>query len=288
MKSTKRKKVKRKGIPMPVYWKLFIISVVIIFLFLIFIVPALNALNNFSDTWWGRWQTLKNDMSDWFAFWGSFSGAIASVLVGIATIRLTEFQVQLSVAAGMPQMVCKEMKIYSVGRSQINSDYLLKFEDINNYCIVLNLKPCFPPYFDISIDSIRLMAERHSEILFNSISEPLEKGKDYYYSNNEIFKLFINVPKDLDSLIEHFYLLNLETTNATLHKDKNIQIILRFRCSNALLKASVFNKGEVYFDMVLTMESKGKDGDCVKFSGNDIKFVRVRRERIKNEKNNDL
>lgn len=54
-----------------------------------FICFALNLLNCLAPEEGDGYFAIKPGVSDWFAFWGSFSGTIATVFVGILTLHLT-------------------------------------------------------------------------------------------------------------------------------------------------------------------------------------------------------
>lgn len=273
-KDNNRRKSERK-----VYKKILLWAMISIAVFLIFICPALNWLNKF-DTLLHGWFVIKADVSDWFAFWGSFSGTIATVLVGIITMKLTEqietdnrkkseLQKQMSIVSNMPSMVCENIEIYSINRGDITGDHVSRFKESRNYCFFLELSPAFPPYFDIKITEYQLeIQEKGQSVIIDGIQQEV----DYSFTNHKSFKLYINADEKADSFLEHLYDLRLENTNATPAAEKNMRFRLRFECNNALLPGE---EGAVYFDMVLLLESVGKGEKGVNLKTNNIQFVKV-------------
>ena len=259
---------------------LLVIAILAIFIFGVSICPILNWLNTFSDTKAGHWFVLKNGVSDWFAFWGSFSGTLATILVGIATFRLTEhiendrkesekLAKKVSIVENMPNMYCKEARLYSFNRGDISNEHLTRFEEKNDYCLELEMTPAFPQYFGVSISEIQVGLGKPDENTANlSIDE-------YSFDNYQNFSLYINIPNIIESAIEDLYRLNLTVTSSTPHNRRNVQLKIRFHCGNALLPNI---EGNVIFDMNLSLKSLGKEDtenekSGMKFAVTNIQFL---------------
>lgn len=253
------------------------IAVIVIFLFLILICPILNGLNTLSDTAVGRWFVIKQGVSDWFAFWGSFSGTLATIFVGFVTLRLTEYiekdrkeneklQKKVTIVQNMPNLYCNKAKLFSISKGDILNEHLTRFKNKHNYCIMLEMTPAFPPYFGVSISEIQLGIGDDKESIATLESE------DYSFDNHEKFILYINIPPKIEPILEDFYLLNLQTTKATLYKRKNVQMRIRLQCGNTLLPEIV---GNVEFDMILKLENLGRDDPGIKLRATNIQFLEI-------------
>lgn len=257
--------------------KLLKIATSIAFLFLVVICPVLNFLNLFSNTFLGRVFVIKESVSDWLSFWGSFSGTLATIFVGWATFRLTErierehqeneaLQKQVTIVQNMPNMFCKRALLSSFNDCDYFKEHILIFPKRNNYCIFLEMSPAFPPYFDVRISEMQLKSKSDEG---HSIS--IEKD-DYSFTNHETFKLYINVPKKIEADVRDLYYFNLQTTNITPEERKKFSIRIRLWCSNTLLPEIA---GNVEFDLCIELENVGHADSGVNLNVTNIQFLEV-------------
>lgn len=272
------------------YKKVALFAGIILLLFLCLICPTLNWLNGFANESLGGCFVLKSEVADWFAFWGSFSGTIATVLVGVITIRLTEkieldnkkaerlqkeaekLQKKMAIVMNMPDIICKSVKIYSFNKGDIHSDFLERFAENRNYCVLFEIQPAFPAYFIISLVEYELSFSKGQTLKEKITIGNLTKEKDYSIINHGDFSLFLNADKKAESCLYYFYSLHLQNTNATPYSDKNVNIRLRLKCENALLSG---DDSTVEFDMILTLETEGKREGCVNLKVNNIQFEKA-------------
>lgn len=231
---------------------------------------------------------IEQNAENWFSFMASFSGTIASVIVGIVTYRLsekidekngadTELQKQMTVIKNMPNLICEDVELYSLNRENILKKHLLMFEKKSEYCLYIRMTPSFPAYFKICVLQMTIAFQQMGEKNGQHIKTVLmEEGVTYRFINHKNFKIYINVPEEIISEIEHLYLLNRELTNASSYQTRIVNLILRFKCDNELLPS---NEGGIEFDMNLTLENKGKKADtnCIRIDVNNMQFVGVER-----------
>lgn len=255
--------------------------------FLLIICPALNLLNSMSEqVAWG-WFVLEPGARDWFAFWGSFSGTIATVLVGIITIGLTmkleenkehtealqkkseQLQKKLSVVTNLPDMTCESVGIYSFNERDISQDFIERFQKHRNYNIYMELKPAFPAYLIVSLTKYELIFWSEGREEKSPVISGLLEGEDYSFTSHGSTKLYLNADERIEQWLEHMYFLHLESTNATSFENKSVKIRLGLKCENAMFPGK---ESRVEFEMVLTLVSRGKEKDCVRFEAIDIRF----------------
>ena len=269
------------------YKKVALCAGIFLLLFIVLICPVLNLLNGFADETAGGWFILKQGVADWFSFWGSFSGTIATVLVGIITIRLTEkiesdnkraakqqkeaekLQKKMAVMMNMPNITCERVEIYSFDDGDILPEFLERFAENRNYCVLFKFRPAFPAYFIISLVEYELSFWKGQAVKEKIEISQLTKEKDYSIINHGVFQLYLNADNRAEACLYHFYSLHLQNTNAASYRDKNVNVRLRFRCENALLPG---DDSTVEFDINMTLETEGKAEGCVKLKVDDIQF----------------
>lgn len=123
----------------------------------------------------------------WFAFWGSYLGAIITVIVLFATIRYNR---------------AETIRIIKDFECEKQYERLLKdFEDIHNYINLCdNLGNAIDK--DVVIYSLKLLGKRYFNLMNECESECNSVGKEYIDLVKQIFYEYLceaeNIPKTLD------------------------------------------------------------------------------------------
>lgn len=266
------------------------LALIICIVFLFTVCPLLNWLNT-SSLWIVKWiragESINDSVSNWLGFWASFSGTLATLILGAVTLRLTEkiqeqddkelrLEKQLSVAREMPKICCSGIRIYSLDRKDYQDKYLTLFERKNKYCIRVELENSFPAYFDINITGIGIELPGRER---KSVWAELDKEM-YIFTNHKNFVMYINVPEKLYDILGHVYLLNLEATNVTPFSHKQVIMNILFECNNIFLDEVDEIEGKVNFELRITMENVGKDieGHGVQMDVHNLQFVRPQKQ----------
>lgn len=280
METEKRSKKKSKSSKLAfkkVSWK----AGIFLLVFWGAICPILNWISKFSDLPFFRWFVLKESVSDWFAFWGSFSGTIATVLVGLVTINLTEtierenkkdakLKRQLAIVEKMPDIVCSSAMLYYYDEDRVSKEILKCFLDnVRNYTLHLKLKPAFPSYFMIKINRIEFHDMR-SEKLY--AMKDLVDGTDYKLLNHEDCEVLINIDDKAYDILEHFYNSNLEMTAANPDNNRHRKLTLGMVFENTLFRQ---NEATIQFDLVIFFENSGCTKEGVRLKPYNLQYNRM-------------
>ena len=263
-------------------------AVVICFLFLLSICPILNGVNNLRESgkfmkWLADCETINEGVKDWLGFWASFSGTLATVLVGAVTLRLTEkiqkqneaeekLKKQLSIITKMPYMTCTESCICSLKHGDFLYEHLTMEGIKNNYCLMLQLDKSFPPYFDIELQSISIYLPKQEDIKKFDLT-----SNDYKFVNHDGVKIVINLPEELEDIMYHVYVLDLEMTNVTPREKRNVYIGIGFSCKNVLFDNENTDDSKVDFNLKITVENVGRNE---KLKGKRLRVNNLQFERV--------
>lgn len=260
---------------------------VIITLFVVFIFPfILLWLMRYLLSVPGDCLVIPDELNIWFAFYGSYAGVFVTVILGIITLRLTlkldimnkeetELQHRMSIAMNIPNMHCVEAFLYSLNKGDLPFDCIKLFKDRNDYIFFIVMNPAFPPYFGIEISRMEISLKSPKNGRVNSQSVILS-DKDYSFTNNESFKLILNVPCKMDQILGQFYIMQSVTSESTDYQLLVGDLWLDFKCQNVLLRKSD-KEGDVKFRMHLQIinEGKRKIGDGIIINLINREFVRI-------------
>lgn len=288
------------------YKKYLVWAIIICIAFLIGICPILNWFNELGES--GKFlrniangETINEGVTEWFGFWASFSGTLATVLVGAVTLRLTEkiqdqndaeerLKKQLSIITEIPYMKCEKACIFSLRHNDFLYEHLTMEGEKNNYCLALELDTSFPPYFDIVLKGILIYLPIQEEEKPCPLSL---KKEDYRFINHDGVKIVINLPSALDEIMYHAYVSDLEITNVTPYEKRNVCIDIEFSCKNVLFNDESTNNSRnkntndnnVDFTLKITAENVGK---TEKLKGKRLRVNNLQFERVNYlEKNNE-
>lgn len=267
-------------------WKQINVSIVVIlavFVFPFFLLFFMKWLLR----WPGEWLWIPEDLSTWFSFYGSYAGVFVTIALGYITLRLTmkldtlnqknaELQNRMSIAMNIPNMCCDDIFLYFLDGGDRPYEYIRLFSDRNDYIFAVVMKPAFPPYFGIEIMQMEMRLRNTKDGLGKSQRVHLNH-KSYSFTNNEEFRLIINVPREMNEILEQLYVMKSVTTESTDYQLLIGDLWLDFSCQNVLMKKTD-KEGDVRFRMHMQIISEGK-----KQQGKGVSLKLINREFVRME-----
>lgn len=219
---------------------------------------------------------VPDNVNSWFGYSASYLGAVASVFIGILTIKLTltlerinedgqKKQQEYSIATNMPDLICTTGILYDCNQD-IPTRHLDKLPFLEGYILELVLKPAFPIYFDIRIRGICFQWK--SQYVENHVSKVKDeecrielREENYDFTNNREFDLsvYFIVDEKKQAAFQNFYELYLRSAHKN-YKDNLIEVMIQMECQNVLLSGKN-GIGDIPFELCLTMRNMGKNGD---------------------------
>lgn len=237
----------------------------------------------------GSCLAIPDSLATWFSFYGSYAGVIVTIALGLITLGLTlnldrinrektELQHHLSIAMNMPNMHSEGIFIYSLDRGDLPYDCIRLFGNKKGHMLSIVMNPAFPPYFGIEIKNMemRLKNPKDGTVMQKSVDLIPE---DYSFTNNETFTLVINVPREMDEVLERFYVMRTITTESTDYQLLISDLWLDFICQNVLLEETD-KQADVKFRMHLEIMNAGREKSGV---GIGIKLINREFERMDRE-----
>lgn len=141
---------------------------------------------------WLEFVRLEDGINVWFGFWGSYLGAITSLVLSVCAMRLSvkmdrenEKNAMVQQAIQFHQFKINNMQLYDLEES-FPVHILEKFEDAyeGNYVIRIEFEDAFPVFFDVDIERIEW---RDGEGKCESV------GYKTLVHNNERFEIYISL-----------------------------------------------------------------------------------------------
>lgn len=221
--------------------------------------------------WVNSWEWLQgtdyfwvtDEIADWFAFYGGFIGVIVSVILTVVTIHLTvkidrsnqksiNAQNDTSLIMNMPELRCKSIELRSLNRGDFSADHISRFPESQNYYMALRLEYPFPVCYRIGVSGIELYAENRG----NKVEGKVELDEQHYdVTNAEKFEVHLNLPSELDDVLDKIYKMDLMDTLGSKKEEQVIKIDIKFCLENAL---AVEKYDLFYFLMKFQLKNVGK------------------------------
>lgn len=207
---------------------------------------------------------LEDGVNIWFAFWGSYIGAMATVLVGVGTIYLSmkvdeisRSQSGLQIASGFHKLEIHECRLYDCYSKKIKVplEILEKFETRKRYILEIRARESFPPYFDIDLQEFEWL--KKDKLSKESLSFLLEKEEmEVVIENNEHLLFFIMFDKK-ESDINYFYHIHFYEPKGMFPYEKQRIMCLRLNFKN---KMRIYDKpdhpaDDIKIDLRLQVEN---------------------------------
>lgn len=222
----------------------------------------------------GSCLVIPDSVNGWFSFYGSYAGVIVTIVLGLITLRLTltlerihrketELQQQLSIAMNMPNMHSESISLSSLDKGDLPYDSIRLFENQKGHLLSLVMNPAFPPYFDIKINKMELRLKNPKEGTVIQESENLSP-EDYFFTNNEVFTLVINIPRKMYDIFEQFYVVNIVTTESTNYQLLISDMWLDFICQNVFLEGMEAVSFRMHLEIMCEGKQQNGDGIAIK------------------------
>lgn len=207
---------------------------------------------------WFFWDIarLENGTSVWLSFWGSYIGAIATILIAFFTLRLT-LKNDISakdnelnqLASSLHRFEVKSIRLYDLTLHYPveELEHFDKYID-DRYLIRIEFCQPFPPYFKLQIDEFKWgNVENNIDVV-----KPMEFKVEY--ESNEQFVMFFLLDKsnDLQGINELYY-INYFETQVMSKKERRHRIMLGLTCESRMC-AIEHTENENKFELELEIE----------------------------------
>lgn len=220
------------------------IRLFLILLFIFLIAPFLllivmrtieNGIKTIPD-WIAGFTRLEDGINVWFTFWGSYAGAITTMLLSVCAMylsvkfeRANEKNAMIQQAMAFHQFQIKEVELYDL-KQCFPVKILDKFEDVTkgDYIIKIQFEKSFPPYFDVNVEDVEWRDSKSNFRHLEYISSVME--------SNIVFNIYLLLaPEDEQRYdINYFYHINYYEPQVMLLRERTRCLRLYLKCENQM------------------------------------------------------
>ena len=178
---------------------------------------------------------LKDGINVWFGFWGSYLGAVVSLVLSICTMRLSikmdrenEKNAIVQQALQFHQFQIKQMTMYNLQKT-MTLNILDKLGHLfeGNYIIELKFKETFPVYFNVNVERVEW---RNAEGKFEDIQ------CETIVENSDNFSIYIFLQPNEEQRYDftYFYYIIYYETCVMSWTEKTRALRLLIQCENRM------------------------------------------------------
>lgn len=202
---------------------------------------------------------LENGASVWLSFWGSYIGAIATILIALITLRLTlknDISAKDNELNGLAirfhRFEVEDVRLYDltqcypVGELEYFDGYI-----DGRYLIRIEFCEPFPPYFDIQVNGFKWGEIEGGEEGYRSMKFDAE------YESNEHFVMFFLLDKNNDMRrINELYYINYFEPQVMSKKERRHRMLINLTCENKMYAVEHDkNENNIEFQIEIEVEN---------------------------------
>lgn len=254
----------------PIRFTLIVISILFlgVYVFLWILRHADNILGSFTCI---NFTRFKGGVESWFAFYGSFFGVIATVIVGIITLRLDIKMNQLQTASEVNKLTLKKIHLYDRKR-EFKPSIWANGDDSKRFMLELVFSR-FEPYYSIDINqvfwgifdsSFNIQKQYNLDIHVTKLQTP-NKLKVYVSFDD----ITVNDRNKIEDSFNYFYCIQRFEPILMPAYEKQRQLILKLKLENTLYP---LKKDEMFVELKVKVEHGGIENGCALFMERDCQL----------------
>lgn len=223
--------------------------------FPLLVLVLIRMINQYPN-WLGGVAYLEDGISVWLSFWGSYVGAIATILIALITLRLT---LKNDISAKDSELNELALKFH---RFEVKNIHLYDLEEcfpveelehfdsyINGrYLIKIEFGQPFPPYFDIQLKKFEWGKMCGNEVVYS----PMKCVTEYESNKNFIMLFLLNSDNDMGTINELYYINYFEPLVMLKHERRH-WIRIGIQCENKMY-AVEHDKNENNMELQIEVE----------------------------------
>lgn len=210
-------------------------------------------------------------IESWFAFYGSFFGVIATVIVGIITLRLDIKMNQMQTASEVNKLTLKKINLYDRKR-EFKPSIWANGDDSKRFMLELIFSR-FEPYYSIDVNQVFWGIFDHSFNIHKQYKLDIQVAKVQTPNKLKVYVSFDDINVNYINKIEHsfnyFYCIQRFEPILMPTYEKQRQLILKLKLENTLYP---LKDDKMFVDLKIKVEHGGIQNGCAIFIERDCQL----------------